>query len=57
MFIKRACYNRSVLPDHVLKEKYDSMKINDLLIIIKNAIDYDVLSIFYVKWRKKTMTL
>ena len=29
------------LPDHAIKEKYNSMKINDPLIFVKNAIDWD----------------
>ena len=27
--------------DHAIKEKYNSMKINDPLIFVKNAIDWD----------------
>ncbi len=30
----------SDLLDHALKEKYNSMKINDPLTFVKNAIDY-----------------
>ena len=29
----------SDLPDHAIKEKYNTMKINDPLIFVKNAID------------------
>ena len=29
----------SVLFDHAIKEKYNTMKINDPLIFVKNAID------------------
>ena len=32
----------SGLFDHALREKYNSMKINDPLVFIKNAIDWDV---------------
>ena len=31
----------SNLFDHALREKYNSMKINDPLVFIKNAIDWD----------------
>ena len=31
----------SDLFDHALREKYNSMKINDPLVFIKNAIDWD----------------
>ena len=31
----------SGLFDHALREKYNSMKINDPLVFIKNAIDWD----------------
>ena len=31
----------SDLLDHAIKEKYNSMKINDPLIFVKNAIDWD----------------
>ena len=31
----------SDLLDHAVKEKYNSMKINDPLIFVKNAIDWD----------------
>ncbi|OWP55451.1 MAG: hypothetical protein B2I18_01695 [Cuniculiplasma sp. C_DKE] len=31
----------SVLFDHAIKEKYNTMKINDPLIFVKNAIDWD----------------
>ena len=39
--MKHACYCISDLLDHALKEKYNSMKINDPLIFVKNAIDWD----------------
>ena len=31
----------SVLLDHAIKEKYNSMKINDPLIFVKDAINWD----------------
>ena len=39
--MKHACYCMSDLLDHAIKEKYNSMKINDPLIFVKNAIDWD----------------
>ena len=39
--MKHACYCMSCLFDQALKEKYNSMKINDPLVFIKNAIDWD----------------
>ena len=41
LFMKHACYTMSALLDHAIKEKYNSMKINDPLIFVKNAIDLD----------------
>ena len=35
----------SDLLDHAIKEKYNSMKINDLLIFVKNAIDWDAFTL------------
>ncbi len=39
--MKYARYCKSDLLDHAIKEKYNSMKINDPLIFVKNAIDWD----------------
>ncbi|WP_148690052.1 hypothetical protein [Cuniculiplasma divulgatum] len=33
------------LLDHAIKEKYNSMKINDPLIFVKNAIDWDAFTL------------
>ena len=41
LFMKLACYTMSYLLDHAIKEKYSTMKINDPLIFLKNAIDWD----------------
>ena len=39
--MKHACYCMSSPFDHAFREKYNSMKINDPLVFIKNAIDWD----------------
>ena len=39
--MKHACYNISDLLEHAIKEKYNTMKINDPLIFVKNAIHWD----------------
>ena len=39
--MKHACYCISDLLDHVIKEKYNTIKINNPLIFVKNAIDWD----------------
>ena len=39
--MKQACYCISDLLDHAIKEKYNTMKIDDPFIFMKNAIDWD----------------
>ena len=39
--MKHSCDNISDLLGHAIKEKYNTMKINDPLIFVKNAIDWD----------------
>ena len=44
--MKHACYCMSNLLDHAIKEKYNTMKINDPLIFVKNPIDWDAFTPF-----------
>ena len=39
--MKHSCDNISNLLGYAIKEKYNSLKINDPLIFVKNAIDWD----------------